>query len=310
MDSKPVSSGVTVGICAYNEDKNIGKLLTNILSLQELPARSEVLVVCSGCTDSTVAIVHEYSKRDPRVRPYIESERKGKASAVNYILHNARGSAILFVSADTLPSRRCFPRLLSKIQLPNVGVVCGHPVPINNSNHFVGKLVNILWGFHDYTFEQLNDAGLARHATEIFCIRKGIDDKIPSETVNDDAYIALTAKKKGWLIKYETESRVSICGPQTFPDYFKQRRRVLFGHHQVKKTTGEAPQHLLYLLPLYPIQVMKLLRWLFMKYDLPTLIAFISIELGLNTAAMADSILRKPYTKWSVLSSTKNLPKS
>ena len=308
MDSKIVSSGVTVGICAYNESGNIGKLLDNILNKQELPPGSEVLVVCSGCTDNTVPIVQEYTRQDPRVRVHVETERKGKASAINYILQTAKGNALLFVSADTLPNKGCFPRLLLKLLIPNTGIVCGNPVPINSSNSLVGKMVRLLWGFHDHVFKQLNGAGLARHATEIFCIRRGIVDKIPAETVNDDAYIALTAKKKGWLIKYETESRVSICGPQTFPDYYKQRRRVLFGHNQVKKTTGESPQHLIYLLPLYPIQVMKLLRWLFMTYDLPTLMAFISIELGINAAAMVDTILGKPHTKWSVSDSTKKLP--
>src|SRR4030066_178653 len=308
MDSKIVSSGVTVGICAYNESGNIGKLLDNILNKQELPPGSEVLVVCSGCTDNTVPIVQEYTRQDPRVRIHVETERKGKASAINYILQTAKGNALIFVSADTLPNKGCFSKLLLKLRIPNTGIVCGNPVPVNSSDSLVGRLVQILWSFHNHVFKQLNDAGLARHATEIYCVRRGIVNKIPSETVNDDAYIALTTKKKGWLVKYETESRVSICGPQTFADYYKQRRRVLFGHHQVKKTTGESPQHLLYLLPLYPIQVIKLLRWLFMKYDLPTIAAFVLFELGVNTAAMADTVLRKPHTKWSVSNSTKKLP--
>jgi len=302
-----VSLDLTVGICAYNEGINIGKLLNNILNLQELPAKSEVLVVCSGCTDSTVAIVNEYSKQDSRVRTYIESKRKGKASAVNDILHNARGNTILFVSADTLPNKRCFPRLLSKLKHPNVGIVCGHPVPIHNSKPLVGKLVELLWSFHDHTFEQLNDAGLARHATEIFCIRKGIVQRIPPETVNDDAYLALIAKKKGWLIKYDTESRVSICGPQTFTDYFKQRRRVLFGHHQVRKLTGESPQHLVFLLPLYPVRVLKLILWFCKEYGLLTFLTFLSVELGINAAAALDFLLGKGHTAWSVSSSTKRL---
>ena len=300
-----MSLGVTVGICAYNEGMNIGKLLDNILTEQELPIESEVLVVCSGCTDNTVAIVQQYSRKDSRVRAYVENERRGKASAVNCILHNAKGNAILFVSADTLPSKRCFPRLLSRLQLPHVGIVCGHPEPINNSNPFVGKIVKLLWGFQDHTFQQLNDAGLARHATEIFCIRKGIVEGIPPETVNDDAYLAVIAKKKGWLIKYDTESRVSICGPQTFPDYFKQRRRILFGHHQLKRMTGEVPQHLLFLFPLYPLRVMKLGLWFCRKNGLLTFLTFLAVELGINTAATLDSILGKEHTKWSISRSTK-----
>jgi biofilm PGA synthesis N-glycosyltransferase PgaC len=302
-----VSLEVTVGICAYNEDRNIGRLLDNILNLQELPKKSEVLVVCSGCSDDTVAVVQRYSKQDSCVRAFVESERKGKASAVNYILHNARGNAIIFVSADTLPSKDCFSRLLSKLRLPNIGIVCGHPVPINNSNNFIGKLVRRLWEFHDHTFELLNDAGLARHATEVFCIRKGLVEKIPINTINDDAYLALVAKKEGWLIKYDTKSCVSICGPQTFTDYFKQRRRVLFGHYQVREMTGEAPQHLIFLFPIYPIRALKSILWFCMEYGLLNFLTFLSVELCVNAAATLDFILGRDYTKWSVTSSTKNL---
>ena len=310
MGSQILSSGITVGICAYNEDKNIGRLLNNILNEQELPDESEILVVCSGCTDKTVEVVQEYARKDSRLKAYVENERKGKAVAINRVLSDARGSAILFISADTLPNKGCFSNLLLKLQLPNVGIVCGKPVPINRSNYLVGKLVQLLWGFHDHVFEQLNDVGLARHATEVFCIRKGIVDRIPPETVNDDAYLALAAKKKGWLIKYETESRVSICGPQTFSDYFKQRRRILFGHHQIRKMTGESPQHLIYLLPLYPIQVMKLFLWLCAKYGLPTVLTFVFIELAINATAMVDSLTRKTHAKWSVSTSTKKVADS
>jgi cellulose synthase/poly-beta-1,6-N-acetylglucosamine synthase-like glycosyltransferase len=275
---------------------NIGRLLNNILCEQELPADSEVFVVSSGCTDNTIEIVNKYAKLDSRVRTYVENERKGKASAVNRILSDARGHTILLISADTLPSKGCFSKLLTKLQLPNVGIVCGNPIPTNRSTALVDKIVQLLWGFHGH---------LARHATEIFCIRKGIVDKIPTETVNDDAYVALIAKKKGWTIKYESKSSVSICGPKTFIDYFRQRRRVLFGHHQVKKLTGEAPQHLLSLLTLHPIRVVKLLLWFFAMLSLPTILAFVLTELAINATATVDSILGKTHFKWRVSSSTK-----
>jgi cellulose synthase/poly-beta-1,6-N-acetylglucosamine synthase-like glycosyltransferase len=78
VDSWIVSLEVTVGICAYNEGMNIGKLLNNILSQQDLPAKSEVLVVCSGCTDNTVSIVQQYSKKDSRVHAYSKAKEKEK----------------------------------------------------------------------------------------------------------------------------------------------------------------------------------------------------------------------------------------
>jgi len=298
---------VTVGICAYNEGKNIGKLLENILNEQKLKEDFELLIVCSGCTDDTVEIVRRFQEKSSKVRLCVEGERRGKASAINRILSDARGDVIIFVSADTLPDKECFNNLLVKIKTPNVGIVCGNPNPINSKKPLVGKLVHLLWGFHDIVFKELNDAGLARHATEVFCIRRGIVEQIPNETINDDAYIALMTKKKGWLIKYQPNSHVFICGPQTFHDYFYQRRRILVGHLQVKKITGESPQHLLYLLPQQPVQAMKMLFLLIKKNSVFTVLAFVSVEFVIYSLATLDFLRKKSYTKWNVLNSTKEL---
>jgi biofilm PGA synthesis N-glycosyltransferase PgaC len=298
---------LTVGICAFNEGRNIGSLLKNVLTKQGLPAESEVLVVCSGCTDSTVEIVKKFAKIDSRVRLLLEKQRFGKASAVNKVLANSKGDVILFVSADTLPQHGAFSILTKKIQDFNVGLVNGNPVPTNDSNSLVDRIVNLLWSFHSYVFIKLNDADLARHATEIFCIRNGIVSKIPVETVNDDAYLAVMAKKKGYAIKYSPEAKVTICGPKTFRELFRQRRRIIFGHFQLRKLTGESPQYLLHMFPLHPIWTAKLVLWLCLKYDPLTLLSFFLSEFSINIAAIIDYITRKDYVLWQALPTTKEI---
>jgi cellulose synthase/poly-beta-1,6-N-acetylglucosamine synthase-like glycosyltransferase len=296
---------ITVGICAYNEGNNIGKLLQNVLSDQKLSGDSEVLVVCSGCTDNTADVVNEFAAKDSRVKAYFEKERNGKASAINYILSKAKSDTILFISADTLPKKGAFKKLTHKLQTPNVGIVSGNPVPVNSTNSLVGRIVQLMWHFHGHVFEELNDAGLARHATEIFCVRRGIVDTMPVETVNDDAFIAVTAKKKGWLIKYSSEAQVSMCGPKTFREYFQQRRRVIFGHYQLRRLTGESPQYLVHLLPLHPVKTVKLVLWLFTRYDPVTLSTFMLTEFLVNTTAIFDFVSRRTHFQWTVLPSTK-----
>jgi len=299
---------VTVGICAYNEEKNIGILLDNIATRQELPFGSEIMVVCSGCTDNTAELVNRRAEKDSRIKLHVEAERHGKASAINYILANGTGDTFLFVSADTLPWKSCFKSLLSKLQTPEVGVVCGKPVPVNAFHSLTDKLVHALWFFHDQVFEELDNSGLARHATEIFVIRKGIVKKIPDETINDDAYIALVARKKGWVIRYSSDSGVSICGPKTFSDYIKQRRRILQGHRQVRKATGESPQHLLYIFPKHPILAASLVLSFIKKKGFATFLAFAMVEFTINAVSSIDSLLkRKTNPAWSIASSTKTL---
>ena len=291
-----LSTKLTVGICVYNEELNIGTLLKNILFNQQPPSKSEVLVVCSGCTDDTVKIVQEFQKKDSKIRAIIEKERNGKTSAVNHILANAMGDVILFISADTLPNKNCFSKLVSKFEDPKVGIVCGKPVPTNSTTSLVGKIVQLLWSFHDQVFIEMSKTGQLRYASEIFCIRKGIVNKIPLNTVNDDAYIALTAKKKGWIISYEPRGIVSITGPKTFLDYFKQRRRILWGHNQVKKLTGKSPQYIIHMIPLEPSKGLKLTLKLLSEYQIYTVLAFLSLELIINYLAIIDSILGKTAT--------------
>jgi cellulose synthase/poly-beta-1,6-N-acetylglucosamine synthase-like glycosyltransferase len=237
----------------------------------------------------------------------IETQRLGKASAINYILSRAKGQAIIFVSADTVPGEGCFAKLIGRLQNEAVGIVCGNPVPIKNGEGLVGRLVQTLWRFHGYVFCQLNEAGLARHATEVFCIRSGIISRIPSDVVNDDAFIAVSSKKKGWLIKYESQSQVSICGPATIWEYFAQRRRIMFGHYQVKKLTGEPSQHLFYLAPIHPLMVLRLSIWLIKEHSPLTVGAFLIVELASNISAITDILRKKNHSTWAMLPTTKNL---
>ena len=69
----------SVGIMAYNEEANIGRTIRAVLE-QQGPSVciEEVIVVASGCTDRTVAIVAEIALQESRVRLYIQEKREGK----------------------------------------------------------------------------------------------------------------------------------------------------------------------------------------------------------------------------------------
>lgn len=298
---------VTVGICAYNEAMNIGNLLENILEEQELPPNSEVMVICSGCTDDTVEIVQKYARKDGRIRVLLEKERKGKASAINLVLEKAKGESIIFISADTIPHKGCFFRLISRMKDQEVGIVCGKPKPVNSTRSMTGRIVHILWDFHDHVFDQFSKNGNARHASEIFCVRRGIVNAIPINIINDDAYMAIAAKKDGFSVEYEADSSVSIRGPETLTDYFRQRRRVICGHYQIKKMTGDLSQYsLLFSNPFSKVSA-ELLLWMIKQFDILDLAAFLSMEVLSTAMAISDNVRKKPHHKWRIATSTKRV---
>ncbi|MCW3131555.1 MAG: glycosyltransferase [Candidatus Methanospirare jalkutatii] len=106
---------LVIGIPAHNEEKNIGKLLQNLLEqpLDEGVVLEKIIVVTSGCTDRTEEIVEAFARKDGRVKHFSEAERRGKISAVNLILRESRGSdVLLMLSADNLPAKGSIQEIL------------------------------------------------------------------------------------------------------------------------------------------------------------------------------------------------------
>src|SRR3990170_1416027 len=92
----------SIGIMAYNEGANIGRLLDSLLVQKtSIGSIDEMYVVASGCTDNTEAIVGEYAKRDERIKLLIQKEREGKASAINLFLSKVKGDILILAGADT-----------------------------------------------------------------------------------------------------------------------------------------------------------------------------------------------------------------
>ena len=80
----------SVGVTAYNEEANIGRLLDALLEqhLHDV-AISEIIVVASGCSDNTMPIVESYVAREPRIKLLVQPRREGKTAAVNIFLAHA-----------------------------------------------------------------------------------------------------------------------------------------------------------------------------------------------------------------------------
>jgi cellulose synthase/poly-beta-1,6-N-acetylglucosamine synthase-like glycosyltransferase len=83
--------------------------------------------------------------------------------------------------------------------------------------------------------------------------------ELPPGTVNDGAYIAGTARRLGYSIRYLESARVRIDAPKRLPDVIGQRRRIVFGHFKVFEGTGALPRNVESLLVTSPILSLRLL---------------------------------------------------
>lgn len=217
----------SVGIMAYNEEANIARALRAVLAQSGPPVfMQEVIVVASGCTDRTVAIVAEMARTEPRIVLYVQEKREGKASAVNLFLKEARCPLLILLGADVIPEEHALEYLCAPFRDPAVGMVGGRPVPINDSRTFMGHAVQLLWCLHDRVARQQPKLG------EIIAFRNVISG-IPSKSAVDEISIQALISQLGYRLIYQPACVVYNKGPLTASDFLKQRRRIYAGHLMV-----------------------------------------------------------------------------
>ena len=220
---------VSIGIMAYNEEALIGSLLRAIIQQRcHHEWLHEVLVVTSGCTDNTENIVRRYMRKDHRIKLIVQSQREGKASAINLFLAKASGEILILESADTVPAEGTFEKLIAPFEDPRVGMTGARPIPVNPKDTFIGFAVHLMWTLHHKIALSAPKLG------ELVAFRN-IVRQIPKHTAVDEACIQAIVRDKGYDLRYVSDALVKNKGPENARDFIKQRRRIAVGHKCLRR---------------------------------------------------------------------------
>jgi poly-beta-1,6-N-acetyl-D-glucosamine synthase len=231
--NSPMLIACSMGVMAHNEEANIGRLLEVAVAHHSAKVCiREIVVVASGCTDNTEAIVQEWAARDDRVRLISQPRREGKAAAVNEFLASAREKVIVLCSADLLPAENTLEQLVAPFEDPEVGMTTCRPVPINDPSTLMGFAAHMLWGLH----HRINSNGSFK-AGELIAFRK-IFERIPYRTAVDEASVEPVIRGQGYRVHYVGNAVVFNKGPETVEDFLRQRRRIYAGHLSIRDTLG------------------------------------------------------------------------
>lgn len=288
----------SLGIFAFNEEKNIEKLLKAILNqdLKQVEIE-EIFVFCEGSTDNTALIAKELAKEDKRIKVIEGKERKGKFAAINLFLKLAKNKILVMESGDTLPEKQAVENLVKPFERSDVGMTGAHPIPVDNPNTFLGFTTNLLWKLHHQMSLKFPKMG------EMVAFRKVFDKILP--TAVDEAFIEGVIKSKGLKVVYVPEAIVYNKGPETINDFLKQRRRIFWGHLHLKKQLGYSVASL---------SPSKTLFWLFfknLKFNFKNLLFSIGAVIleawGRFLGWWDFQIKKKNHIIWEMSETTKNL---
>jgi len=299
---------ITIGICAFNEERNIGPLL-NVLLAQELPFPTETIVVSDGSTDATDSIVQEIAKKNLGMRLVRHSNRKGKSEALNTLFRESRGEIVVTISGDMQIEVGSVRKMVDTIRgLPTVGMCWAKPIPIFPERGLVERIGHLAFRLHDRFYKKLNLAGEVRHSTgELVVFRREAFTQLPADCVNDDEYLALQATRKGFKVHYVTEITAGASLPRTMLDYVKQRRRWVYGHFQTRRILGEYPSVMEFSLTKRPMLVASVIlnEVTERPAELPVFLASLLVEFGVVLLALRDVAMRVGHSPWDIVQSTK-----
>jgi poly-beta-1,6-N-acetyl-D-glucosamine synthase len=288
---------LSIVTCAYNEEANIGRFLRSCLdSRTEGFGLQEIVVVASGCTDRTEAIVSEFAERDPRVRLYTQPTRQGKASALALGLRHAGGDLVLVAGSDTAPAPGALEEVVRPFTDPTVSLVCTRPTPMNTSGGFVVSLARTMWDLHSVVSAIVPKPG------EAFAVRNREFD-IPADVQDDDTFLGSVSIVPGTRAVFAPNAVFYNRVPTTAPDFLRQRWRINRQELGLKRSTGiEAST--------WEPQLMVRAMGTFLRekpgaapYVLTLAAAEGVVRIG---AIVATALNKKPMVHWEPIRSTKD----
>jgi len=289
---------VSIGICAYNEAKNIGYLLQSVVEqITRDIFISEIIVVSDGSFDATNSIVEMAVKEQKGIKLIALGKRSGKYAAINAFLRAARSEVLALVSADLILDPYAIEHLCRPFLTdPGLGMTGARPLPKNSKDIFFGYLAHLLWDLH----HQL--ALVQPKFGELVAFKK-IDRDIP-ETLVDEEELAALVKSKDYSLLYVPASIVYNKGPMLVRDFLRQRRRIFAGHMMLKKRYGYS---------VATVNSARIMKCLFKKelriYIRQThwLIAAMFLEAIGRFLGWWDACFHKTDYLWPIAESTKEL---
>ncbi|OQX87681.1 MAG: hypothetical protein B6D55_02595 [Candidatus Omnitrophica bacterium 4484_70.2] len=241
--SKPVNKrcitpSVTFIVVVYNEEKYIGRKIENILSLDYLKEKLEIIIGSDGSTDRTNQILEEYLKKcreeGMNYKIVISQRREGKIALLNEIVPQAKGEIIVFSDARQIFKKDALRNLVANFADENVGCVSGELVFVDEDKASVSKGIGFYWRYEKWMRKMESRISSAIGATgAIYAIRKNLYVAPPQDTILDDVFIPLKIAQKGFRVIFDSQAVAYDKVVSTSKKEFTRKVRTLAGNFQL-----------------------------------------------------------------------------
>jgi glycosyltransferase involved in cell wall biosynthesis len=222
---------VTVGIPAYNEEKNISNLLKSIEG--QAGGLVHEVIISDDSSDGTPEAVRKFSSQTRLDVVHLHhKKRRGAAAAWNEIFMRASGDAIVLYDADTVPAPDCTARLVASLGDASLCASNSQPVPAKG---IAGRAS----AFISSWLQSMRQAGLSKYTA----MGRGLSIDalaakkiaVPNDIIAIDLYLQCKVLEMGLGVKYDNEAIVYFQPAASMEDLASQVIRAVNGHCQLRE---------------------------------------------------------------------------
>lgn len=231
---------VTIGIPAYNEEANIGKLLESIL-LQERESfiLKEIIVISDGSTDLTNSIVESF--KNPIIKLIKEQIRVSQQIRQNQLISLFKGDVLIIIEADTLPYD---DKTLSALVTPllknkniKIAMITGQVVSLP-AKTLIEKIESHGMRIKNNIFSEWRNGdnlySASGHAMK--ALSRDFASKITFPTdVPEDSYTYFYLKQLSLQMIVQPNAKTYVKRTSNLKDYIRRNKKFVGGKETLKK---------------------------------------------------------------------------
>lgn len=264
----------TIGIPAYNEEANIGRLVRDLLSqVGNNYILNHIIVFSDGSKDNTVKILKQI---DDKLIIIIDNKiRRGKSFAQNQIIGMCESDVLVLLDADIiLEDEHFIEKIIAPISNGNADLVASAVTEANPSTLFE-KILYVSTKIKNEVYEKFengNNVYTCRGVARAFS--KKLYKKFTFITsIGEDAYSYFYCVANGFNYSFVKDTRVIFRLPANFKDHKNQSMKFFKSQELMKQKFGKELVDSSYKLPKL-ILINSLIKN-FIKYPTLTILYFI-----------------------------------
>ena len=219
-------------ICAFNEAGVIAEKIANCRTLD--PAPDEIIIVDDGSTDRTAAVAKAALRDGDRIRVVTKPDRGGKSAAMNFGAGLAQSEVLVFSDASEIYEREAIRWLLAEFADPSVAISSGShrvkPPLVTDEGYLVGATEGLYWRYEDFIRRKESALGATVASVgSMLAVRRADWQPLPPGTVNDDAWLTMTALARGRNVRFAPRAVGWEKANEHSRDEHVRRRRIAAG---------------------------------------------------------------------------------